>query len=186
MGSLTGTLTIYEGDGLGPDLLSNAEWTQIFNLHENIVDNITLSLAVPCRLIFPSSPSENTTFQPSTIGQKPSNIGSHGGPIFSPSPNQPTVGGNETSQTVTTYDFSMRVYYDVRDWIKVNVPVNISDGLVQTIGYMQDVPYILNAKYCIINTRVEPILQLQYVLEGEPIPHGFRMNKYFIAYWKRR
>lgn len=85
----------------------------------------------------------------------------------------------------TLTDIKLKVYWDQKSWIGVAGNIVIPDGSIQTIGYMTDLPKVLQAKALIVHKNIKDYKELRFERMGEHIPMGLRQNRYFGCMWKR-
>jgi hypothetical protein len=97
------------------------------------------------------------------------------GQVGNPIDNEPT------REVVTTDTIRLRVYWSKKDWIKIsNLAIPDADAMI--IGYLSTLPKLKRAE-SISLTKEESVWT--FVLSGEPFPHGFGHDRYFIGYIKR-
>jgi hypothetical protein len=90
------------------------------------------------------------------------------------------------TETEVLTEVKMRCYYDRRDWVKIaGSNVVAPDGELQTIGYMTDLPIIKRSKAMISHKGIKDYQEQRYTRVGDPIPWGFKKNRYVVCYWKR-
>jgi hypothetical protein len=85
----------------------------------------------------------------------------------------------------TLTEIKLKVYWDQKNWIGVGGNLVIPDGAIQTIGYMTDLPKVLQAKALIVYKDIKDYKELRFERVGEHIPMGFKHNRYFGCMWKR-
>jgi hypothetical protein len=86
-------------------------------------------------------------------------------------------------ETYTT--IKLKVYWDPKNWVGVGGNLNIPDGSIQTVGFLSDLPKILQAKALIVHDNIKDYKELRFERVGEHIPMGFKQNRYFACMWKR-
>jgi len=79
----------------------------------------------------------------------------------------------------------LKVYADPKTWINVAGNIAVPDGTIQTVGYMSDLPKILEAKAMIVHDAIQGYKELRYQRMGEYTPTGFKLDRYFSCFWKR-
>jgi len=79
----------------------------------------------------------------------------------------------------------LKVYADPKTWINVAGNIAVPDGTIQTVGYMSDLPKILQAKAIIVHDGIQGYKELRYQRMGEYTPTGFKLDRYFSCFWKR-
>jgi hypothetical protein len=73
-------------------------------------------------------------------------------------------------------------YWQFIDTTGIKVP----QGVVQTKGFISDMPDVIQAKHIIIDYQHAEFVKAKFYLWGEPIPQGNIVpNRYFIAFWSR-
>lgn len=161
--------------------------TEIFALYNQEVDDmINSNFGVTCTLYYPEKTvqCDNCIFDP--VLKKSSNIYKAGGPISFSNGLCPYCNGYGKKVTIPTDSIKVRAYYNKKAWYNVPVSIDIPDGSVQTIGFMSDFAKIKMCTHIRIHTSVEGYGAFEYLLFGEPIPHGFKKNRYCIAMWRRK
>lgn len=163
--------------------------TELIDEHEWMSDYfIDGDTGVDCTLIYPPSDSEcpNCLYDPG-MGRS-ANIYKIGGPYsFTNHTICPYCGGVGKFSTPVTYDIRLRVYWGSSE---INAAmkqfalmgeqkfVSRPAGLLFVIGYMDDLNKFVNADAVLINTTVDKI-DIRCARASEPIPWGFRKNRYF-------
>jgi hypothetical protein len=158
----------------------------LFDVYNSFADDfINLNFGVNCTVFLPSLKvqCDNCVFD--TINNKSSNMYLAGGPIPFTFGVCPWCDGNGFKEIPNSSVIKMKVYFSRKNWIQIVPNINIPDGSVQTIGFLSDLPKIKAAQFVRINSDVAGYINYDYTLFGEPFPHGFKQNRYFIAYWKR-
>jgi hypothetical protein len=79
----------------------------------------------------------------------------------------------------------LKVYADPKTWINVTGNIVVPDGTIQTVGYMSDLPKIMQAKAIIVHDAIKEYKELRYQRMGEYTPTGFKLDRYFSCFWKR-
>jgi hypothetical protein len=82
-------------------------------------------------------------------------------------------------------DIKLKVYWDARQWIGVGGNIQVPDGSIQTIGFMKDLPLVLNAKSLIVHKNIKEYKELRFERMGEHTPMGLRQDRYFACMWRR-
>lgn len=82
-------------------------------------------------------------------------------------------------------DIKLKVYWNPRDWINITGAIQVPDNVIQTIGFMSDLPKILKAKALIVHKDIQEYKEMRFQRMGEHIPMGLRQNRYFSCLWSR-
>lgn len=157
----------------------------VWDKYKEVVDAMTSDwFGINCRLYYPAIKTIciNCDFNPMT--QRSNNTYKVGGPIEFDSGICPYCNGDGYTNEETSDIIKMRCYFNKKEWVKVNLPVQIKDGMVQTIGFMADAPKCLRASRMRVGIDNEKFLSTDYTLSGYPMPHGFKKNLYFVAFWE--
>lgn len=117
------------------------------------------------------------------FGGHSSNVYKPGGPAPFNFGNCPLCGGNGYHEEVDTDTVRLRIYWQRKDWIKI-ASVVLPDADVQIIGFLTDLPKVRRAAEIILFDKVSNE-QWKFALSGEPFPHGFGKNRYFVAFMSR-
>lgn len=91
--------------------------------------------------------------------------------------------GNKTIKEIEVLtDIKLKVYWDPKQWIGVTGAIEVPDNSIQTIGFMSDLPRILEAKALIVQKDVK---EMRFQRSGEHIPMGLKQSRYFACFWSR-
>jgi len=88
-------------------------------------------------------------------------------------------------ETEVLTDIKLKVYWDAKQWVGITDNIKLPDGDIQTIGFMYDLPKVLNAKQLIVHKGIKDYKEMRFERVGEHIPLGLRQNRYFACFWKR-
>jgi hypothetical protein len=141
-----------------------------------------------CRLIYEPKDLEcPNCFLDNDTGYSTS-IYKTGGPVpFTNYTMCPYCNGVGRLRVEETGDIRLRVYFDHRQFVKIQEAKNIVlDGdIIQVIGYMTDLPKMQRAKEMIIDTQVESYKTYRFQPHSAPCPWGFMHDRYFFQFWIR-
>lgn len=158
----------------------------VIDTYNTIVDSfINEDFGVDCVLEYPPKDAVCINCVYDSKSKKSTNRYKSGGPSYFTSGVCPWCGGKGVTQTINTDTIKLRCYWERKSWLKIGIPINIPDNAVQTIGFLSDFPKIKKAQKILLNNQNSGYVNLEYVLYGEPIPHGFKKNRYIICYWVR-
>lgn len=155
---------------------------ELFEIYYEVCDDfIDLNFGVNTILFYGPKRSicPNCNYNPVT--KMSSNTYKSGGPIVFADSICPYCDGNGFTESEETETIKLRVYFTPKHWVKLPIPLNINDSAIQIIGHIVDMPKIRNAKKIRVCAEQEGYMNYDYILAGEPLPHGFKRNKYFIA-----
>jgi hypothetical protein len=155
---------------------------------QNAIDDLIDQLGKDCRLIYPPDWQQCANCIYDSIGEKSSNIWITGGPIpFDAGSTCPMCGGVGRRAIEKTANIRMLVQAEPSKWwVKPPFNVQVPTGMIQTKGYMSDVPRLLQSRKMIFQTDIEGIMRMRYELVGEPIDQGnIIQGRYFVALWQR-
>lgn len=164
-------------------IIPQSQWDLLKSKYNEIAsDMIDSYFGKPCKLYFGTSKNvcPNCNFNP--ITKKSSNIYKSGGPNPFDGTICPHCDGEGFTYLETTETIKLRIYPSRKNWIKVDIPIAIQAGAIQTIGHIADLPKCRSAKYVTMNTETSGLLNCNYVLAGEPTIHGLD-KKFFVAFW---
>lgn len=160
--------------------------SHVFDTYNDAVDAmIDVNFGVNCIVQYPAEKTicSNCEFNPN-IG-KSANIYKSGGTIPFTDGLCPYCNGDGYTDSLSSDTIKLRCYYTSKNWVKLNVDFKVPSGSVQVIGHMSDILKIRRANYIILNSNETNHLTGSYRLLGEPVPHGFKKNKFFIAFLER-
>jgi len=159
--------------------------SDIVDTIEESLNDLLDQLGKNCRLYYPPTFTECTNCNFDPIGNKSSNVYKHGGPVPFHAIDCPMCNGQGKKPTENYVDITMTANVKARPF-GLAANVRYPDGLVETRGYITDLPSVLQSDYMICSTLIEPYRRYRYKLYGEPIdPFSIVPGKYFIALWQR-
>jgi hypothetical protein len=82
-------------------------------------------------------------------------------------------------------DIKLKVYWNPKEWINITGAIQVPDNVIQTIGFMKDLPLILKAKALIVHKDIVDYKEMRFQRMGEHIPMGLRQTRYFSCFWSR-
>ena len=82
-------------------------------------------------------------------------------------------------------EIKLKVYWNPREWINVVGDIQVPNNVIQTIGFMKDLPQILKAKALIVHKDIQDYKEMRFERMGEHIPMGLRQDRYFSCLWSR-
>jgi len=171
-----------------PDF-SNIITNDMKKLFNNAISSLleNSALTVACTLYFGVTKYDNCSnciYDP--IGRKSSNRFVTGGPVpFRNGGICPVCSGAGKKAIITTEDLNLAVVYDYRDFLGVKTPVNVPDGLIQTIAKKEITPKLLRAKELQTSTDIKNYSDARFERISEPQPAGFGNNEFVFCNWKR-
>jgi hypothetical protein len=152
----------------------------IFSLYYEVVDEFIDNpyIGESCTLVFPPKLVSCANCTTVNFGGVSKNVYAHGGPMPFNTGVCPLCGGNSIKEEDVTDTINLRIYYRTKDWIKV-VGINFPQADAQIIGYLSDLPKLKRALKIIL------LSSWTCTLSGEPFPHGFGKDRYFVGFLKR-
>jgi len=157
---------------------------EVWSLYNSFADDfINLNFGEDCMLVYPSLSSECPNCLPDNIGKKSSNIYKTGGPEpFDNGMICPHCNGEGFYHTEPTETIKLRIYWSPKDWVKTGTTLSIPDGSVQIIGFLSDLPKVMQASHIKLVSKNDGIMTNTFVRIQEPFYHGFKKNRYFSLY----
>lgn len=151
----------------------------VFDKYYDVIDSTFNIFGVTCQLVSINKVEEINTIPNNNIPEKNS-INAH----------RIRGGDYERGQKIireieTLTDIKLKVYWDQKNWVNVGGNMVIPDGSIQTIGFMTDLPKVLQAKALLVHKDIKDYKELRFERMGEHIPMGLRQNRYFGCMWKR-
>jgi hypothetical protein len=71
-------------------------------------------------------------------------------------------------------------------WVKPPVNIQVPAGMMQTKGFLTDLPRVLQSRILIAELPIEPVRKYRFQLAGEPIdPGNILQARYFVVNWTR-
>jgi hypothetical protein len=156
-------------------------WERYYEAADFFID----SLGEPCTVYYPPIKTECSNCVISFFNGISTNVYRHGGPAPFSFGVCPLCGGNNLAEVETTASLQLRIYWQKRDWIKVAEIIVVPDAEVQVIGYLTDLSKLRQANFIKLVTNQKQI-ETKYELAGEPFFWGFKKDRYFVAFLKKK
>lgn len=146
-------------------------------------------LGQTCLLVYPPklTPCENCVYDPVT--NRSSNRPRSGAPVpFLPGASCPMCGGRGKNEEEVSEPITLKCDWDPK---KFDRPLSVLDvkvphAVVQTKGYLADMPKLLKASHLIVNLPIAPYVRQKFVLDGQPgSPGNIIQARYCVAVWKQ-
>lgn len=158
------------------------------DLYINMIDSLLEddALTIPCRFSYLGTKSTlctNCVFSP--MSGRSTNKFLTGGPSpfsFGACPLCHGVGRIPDLQTET---INLCVLWNQKDWIG-DVPVNSSDGMIQTISKIDTLDNIRRVTEILVDTNIEQYEKFVFALSGDSILSGLGASSYIFAFWERK
>ena len=167
----------------------------IFTLEEsvkaiitNALDDLITELGKMCRLVYPPRmvPCDNCIYDP--IGRKSSNVYLNGGPIPFQNVSCPMCDGSCKKAETQTEDIKFLCSLTPKDFFVPipNLNLQVPFSVVQTKGFLRDVPKVRRADHMIFQTPIDGVATKKYKLDSDPADvSNIIQNRYFVATWKQ-
>lgn len=150
---------------------------------ETADDFINLNFGEDCVLVYPPLQTECPNCVVDLIGKKSASIYKSGGPEpFTNGMICPICNGEGFHNEEPTETIKLRVYWSPKDWVKTGTTLAIPDGSIQVIGFLYDLPKVMQSAYIKIVNKNDAYLPNTFVRIREPFYHGFKKNRYFSLY----
>lgn len=164
--------------------------SQIKSVIQDALDDLITELGKDCKLVYPPKWSEClnciTPYDP--IGQKPSCFYRQGGPVPFGDGICPVCNGAGKQSSEVSEVLKFLCEWNPQKFIRPvsNLNIQIPYSLVQTKGYLTDLPKVLQADHLIFQVPIEGLMRKRYRLASEPgDPSNIIQNRYFVALWQR-
>ena len=167
-------------------LITN-QFKQLFN---QAIDQVVgaQGLSVDCILKYGSinhTLCNNCIFDP--ITQLSSNLYNGTGPSpFQDNQICPVCMGNGRKETTNQETVKLAIIFDSKYWLKINAPINVPDGSIQSICSIDLMNKIRAATDLTINTDAYNYSNYTYERAGDPELAGFGDTNYIMTMWKRK
>ena len=142
-------------------------------------------------LVYPEKREQCPNCYMDTMGTRNRSISRYrtGGPYpFERGMPCPYCNGKGYKVIEATEDITLRIYWNRKGWVDIGIPIDIPEGSIQTIAYMDDLAKIKKAKYLMPKyDTIESYHTLKYERAGMSYPQGFKQNttKYVVTFWTR-
>ena len=168
-------------------------WTltpDVVQIMYDAIDDMIFNWGKDCQLIFPGPiiPCNNCVFD--SIGRRNMNAYRTGGPIpFGQGQVCPVCNGKGTiNAPEVTKIIHMVLRWNPAHFAIANrqTDIQMPFGIIETEGWIKDVPDILQSRVMIAQLPLQPIINARFELFSQPVdPHTFSQGQSFVAHWKR-
>ena len=152
-------------------------------LHVDAMTELVTNCAVPCQIIYGDTLWEDcqncltspmgTNYYDSINGSTPfSGI-------------CPVCNGKGRISTESTETINLSPIYNYKEWIDIGVPIQVPNGIVQTLSLFNTYEELRRAKQLIINTDINSYVKSRFEKYAEPHPCGLGAATIVVAFWKR-
>ena len=162
--------------------------TGVFNIYNEAVELFVRTAT----LIYPEKKEQCPNCYLDTMGTRARSTSRYrsGGPYpFTDGMPCPSCGGSGYKAVESTEDVDIRIYWDRKNWVDIGISVDLSDGAIQTICNMVDLPKLERAKYLQPKSygNISNYHTMLFERSGSSFPQGFKQNptKYAVTFWTR-
>lgn len=147
---------------------------------QELNDSLVSELGKQCLLIYPVKRTACSNCIPNPLTKKSSGVYKAGGPKpFTNGEICPWCDGNGYFEQESTDTITARVYWEVKNWEKLNIPnVRKASDVIEIRGFLTDKPKLLQCEFLQIDSH-------RFTLSGNIMPYGLVENRYFSSYWVR-
>lgn len=160
---------------------------EIRTIASNAIDDLIDQLGKDCRLLYPSVKIDcpNCIFDPTT-NRSSGRYQTDGPRPFSQGTICPVCRGNGLLDSEHTETIRMLCTWNPKEFTLLAGNIQVPYSMVQTKGYLTDLPKILQSRKMTLELPIEPYIRYNFDLWGEPIDQGnIIQGRYFVAVWKR-
>jgi hypothetical protein len=151
----------------------------VFAKYYDVIDSTFDIFGVMCKLVS-TNRIEETVYNPNNNIPEKNSINVHR--LNNPDYER----GNKIIREVEVFtEIKLKVYWNPKEWINVVGDIQVPNNVIQTIGFMKDLPQILKAKALIVHKDIQDYKEMRFERMGEHIPMGLRQNRYFSCLWSR-
>jgi hypothetical protein len=151
----------------------------VFAKYYDVIDSTFDIFGVMCKLVS-TNRIEETVYTPTNNIPEKNSINVHR--LNNPDYER----GNKIIREVEVLtEIKLKVYWNPKEWINVVGDIQVPNNVIQTIGFMKDLPQILKAKALIVHKDIQDYKEMRFERMGEHIPMGLRQNRYFSCLWNR-
>lgn len=167
---------------------------KLFTLSDDIkkiaqdgIDDLIDQLGKDCRLLYPSVQEDcpNCIYDP--IANRSTGRYQTGGPQpFPQGTICPVCRGVGKLVSDTSEIIRMLCQWNPKNYELLAGNIQVPNSVVQTKGYLSDMPKVLKARKMVLETSIEGYQRYTFELWGEPIDQGnIIQGRYFVALWRR-
>jgi hypothetical protein len=151
----------------------------LFDKYYDVIDSTFDIFGVTCQLVSLNQATE-VTYSPTNNIPEVNSINAH-----RRNNTNYDRGTKSIVETEVLTDIKLKVYWDTKQWIGATDSIQIPNGGIQTIGFMTDLPKVIQAKALIVHKDIKDYKELRFERVGEHIPLGLKQIRYFACFWKR-
>jgi hypothetical protein len=169
--------------------------SKIFELTDDIkqvardaIDDLIEALGKQCQLIYASGSTQCPNCVYDNFNKRSANKYKPGGPQpFSPGQTCPVCGGSGVLPGQTNTEIiKMLCTWNPREFTYIPDTIETPYSILQTKGYIEDLPKVMRCKEMILEIPIEPYTRFRFVRNSEPIdPGNIIQGEYFVCLWKR-
>jgi hypothetical protein len=156
----------------------------LIKIYQDRIDSLINQLGKNVYLIFDPIIEPCTNCEFDVISNRSTGIYKIGGPIlFSRGQKCPYCKGKGLLERENAKCIKCLLKWNPKEAFNYGISVQKNDGIVRLKTFLTDAPYLIKAKYAIVNHDIENIFRLRVGLIGGPIPVGLREDRYSISFW---
>lgn len=151
------------------------------------VSTMIHQLGKDCNLVFDSLENQCPNCFYDSVNDKSSGVYNGTGPVVFTRPPCPVCRGKGTVvSTPVEQTVKFLIDWQPRTWQFSQPNVTMPQGLMQTKGFIEDLPLVIQAKYLIVDPTHALYENNRFIKWGEPVPTGnISPNKFFTCLWQR-
>jgi hypothetical protein len=157
---------------------------------QQALDDLITELGKPCKLVYPPRFVSCTNCVFDAIGQKSSNHWRNGGPMqFADGMSCPMCNGVGRIAQEVSEPIKLLCEWKPGNFVVPvpNLQLYAPNSLLQTKGYMSDLPKLMRADRLVYQTAIGGLLNQTFQLLGEPgDKSNIIQNRYCVATWQRQ
>jgi hypothetical protein len=158
-------------------------------LDDLLVDNASGGFGKQCLLVYPPRLVACPNCLWDSVTNRSSNRPRSGAPIpFAPGGICPMCNAKGRSEQEVSENIVFKCTWDPKAFTYPlqNLDLTVPNSVVETKGYLTDLPKVMKASYIVVNLPMAPFVRQRFKLMGEPgDPSNIVQNRYMVAYWKQ-
>lgn len=159
-------------------------------LDDFLVNNADGGMGKTCLIVYPPKVTRCTNCIYDATTNRSSNRPRSGGPVpFAMGGTCPLCSSKGMMEEAVTEEITLKCNWEFKKFYSPpgDLKLRVPNSVVETKGYLSDLPKLLKAQYLVVNLPIAPYMRQSYTLLGEPgDPGNIIQGRYFLAYWERK
>lgn len=154
-----------------------------------LVNNAQGGLGKTCLVVYPPKKVRCDNCVYDAQNNRSSNRPRHGAPVpFAAGSTCPLCNGRGLKEEEVTEEMTLKCNWEAKKFARPvpGIELRVPYSVVETKGFLKDLPKLLKASYIVVNLPLAPFLRQKFRLLGQPGDGGnIIQGRYFTAAWEQ-